>query len=88
MKNKYTPAAYSAMPDQTQVKVSFYSQVFATLKSDSFHNGISTSVTESCTHTEEEAQIKEICSGKTERGILSFHAYLTVVGKSLLAKQC
>lgn len=85
MKNKYTPAASSAMPDQTQVKVSFYSQVFPTLESDSFHNGISTVVTESCTHTEE-AQIQEICCGKTERGILSFHAYFTVVGKSLLAK--
>lgn len=50
-----------------------------------FHNGISTSVTESCTHTKE-TQIKETCGGKTEREILSFHAYLTVVGKTLLAK--
>lgn len=76
----------SHMPDQTQGKVSFYSQVFPTRKSDSFHGGISTLVTESCTHTKE-TQIKETCSGKTERGILSFHAYLTVVGKSVLAKQ-
>ena len=85
MKNKYTPAVSPAMPDQTQVKVSFYSQVFPTLKSDSFHNGISTLLTESCAHTKE-TQIKETCGGKTEREILSFHAYLTAVGKSLLAK--
>lgn len=85
MKNKYTAAVYPAMPDQTQVRIGFYSQVLPTLKSDSFHNGISTSVTESCTHSKE-IQIKEACSGKTEREILSFHAYLTVVGKSLLAK--
>jgi len=87
MKNKYTPAVSAAMPDQTQVKVSFYSQVFPALKTDSFHNGISTLVTKSCTHTKE-TQIKETCGGKTEREILSFHAYLTVVGKSLLAKHC
>lgn len=87
MKNKYTPAVSSAMPDQTQVKVSFYSQVFPTLKTDSFHNGISASVTESCTHSKE-TQIKETCGGKTEREILSFHACLTAVGKSLLAKHC
>lgn len=67
------------------VRVSFYSQVFPVLKSDSFHNGISTLVTESCTHSKE-IQIKETCSGKTGREILSFHAYLTGVGKSLLAK--
>lgn len=85
MKNKYMPAVYPAMPDQAQVKVSFYSQVFPTLKSNSFSNGISTLVTESCTHTKA-AQIKETCGGKTEREILSFHAYLTIVGKSLLAK--
>ena len=35
MKNKYTPAVSAAMPDQTQVKVSFYSQVFPALKTDS-----------------------------------------------------
>lgn len=87
MKNKYTPAVSSAMPDQTQVKVSFYSQVFLTLKTDSFHNGISTLVTGSCTHTKE-TQIKETCGGKREREILSFYAYLTVVGKLLLAKHC
>lgn len=85
MKNKYTPAGYPTMPDQTQVTVSFYSQVFLTLKSDSFHNGISTLVTENCTHSKE-IQIKETCSGKTKREILSFYAYLTVVGKSLLAE--
>lgn len=67
------------------VRVSFYSQVFPVPKSDSFHNGISTLVTESCTHSKE-IQIKETCSGKTGREILSFHAYLTGVGKSLLAK--
>lgn len=55
------------------------------LKSDSFHNGISTLVTESCTHTKG-TQMKETCGGKTEREILSFHAYLVAVGKSLLAK--
>lgn len=54
-------------------------------KSDSFHNGISTLVTENCTHSKE-IQIKEACSGKTEREILSFYAYLTVMGKSLLAE--
>lgn len=66
MKNKYTPAVYSAMPDPTEGKVSFHSRVFPTRKSDSFHNGISTSVTESRTHTKE-TQIKETCSGKTEK---------------------
>ena len=35
-----------------------------------------------------ETQIKETCGGKTEREILSFHACLTAVGKSLLAKHC
>lgn len=75
------------MPDQTQVRVSFYFQVLPTLKSDSFHNGISTLVTESCTLSKE-TQIKEGCNGKTEREILSFHAYLTsgkvIAGKALL----
>lgn len=67
------------------VRVRFHSQVFPVRKSDSFHNGISTLVTESCTHSKE-IQIKETCSGKTGREILSFHACLTGVGKSLLAK--
>lgn len=84
-KQIHCSSIHPAVPEQTHVRSSFYSQVFPDLKNDSFHNGISTSVTESCTHTKE-TQIKETCGGKTEREILSFHAYLTVVGKSLLAK--
>lgn len=53
-----------------------YSQGFPALKSDSFHNDLSSLVIESCAHTKE-TQIRETCSGKTERGILLFHAYLT-----------
>lgn len=58
---------------------------FPAPKSDSSHNGISTLVTASCTHTKG-TQMKETCGGETEREILSFHAYLAAVGKSLLAK--
>lgn len=87
MKNKYTPAVSSAMPDQTQVKVSFYSQVFLTLKTDSFHNGISTLVTGSCTHTKE-TQIKETCGGKRERNSIILCIFncsgKVVAGKALL----
>ena len=57
MKNKYTPAGYPAMPDP-HVKVSFYSQVFPTLKSDSFHNGISTLVPETV-HTPKQHKLKK-----------------------------
>jgi hypothetical protein len=85
MKNKYTLASLPGYARPNTVKVGFYSQLFPTQKSDSFHNGISTTVTENCTHTKD-LQIKETCSGKTEREMLPFHAYFSAVGKSLLAK--
>lgn len=82
MKNKYTPAAHQALPDQTQ-SVSFYSQVLPTLKSDSFHNSTSNVVRESCTHTKE-THIKESCSGKQRNSIIA--RIFNVVGKQSLAK--
>lgn len=49
-----------------------------TRKTDSFHKGLSATVTESWAHTKE-TQMKEACSGDTEKEILlAFHAHLAV----------
>ena len=80
MKNKYTPAVHPAMPDLTQGESA---SILRSLQPRRVAASTSAVNTESRTHSQE-IQIKQTCGGKTE--ILSFYAYLTVVGKSWLAR--